>query len=406
MDFLRVYRRLINNKEYEDNLIKAFLLIGIFFLPFIIAISHLCSLIALFLFINRITKQQRLKELINIPLDYFIIAFFAVSLLSGINLFQPYASVKSFISNILTVLAVTVWYFIIKDTLKNKEDIKQVIWVLLYQGLILAIYGIFEYVSGINSRVYSFTGNPNTLPNYFIVTIPLILAVFLATNDFKKKLLILVSVLLILVCLLLTFSRGGWVGFALTLITFTILINKKLLPWFLGVSIFSLFVLPNSITDRVLSIFTLNDSNIIQRIYIWKSAWGMFWANPIDGIGLGQFRFIYPYYKLWFGDSIQPHAHNMIIQKFVELGTLGGVILLGLIVTIFKSAWSHLKKQDNNSFNKTIITGCIAGLLGIIVHGFFDDPLYDDGTFILIWFNIGLIGSIINRYTKMDNIGG
>lgn len=385
-----------SSQEKRDYLIQLFLLIAIFFLPFIITISYLSLLITLILFVMKLYREERIKEIFSNSLDYYIVAFFGVALLSVVCLINSYANAKGFISNILIVFAITVCYFITKDLIKRVENIKKATKILLIQGIILAIYGIFQYFTAGSSRVSSFTGSPNTLPNYFIIIIPLAMTYFFSNYSLKERFLAGSGIIAMLICLILTFSRGGWVGFACSIIVFILLVDKKFLPWFLVVSVVSIFILPYPVLDRAMSManFT-NDNSNIQRLYIWMSSWNMFKDYPILGIGLDQFRELYPKYILWPGGNIQPHAHNLILQRFVEIGTLGGLIFLGLCFKIF--AFSRNIIQDIAGYKRIVFISCLAGLIGIFMHGLFDDPFYDDGTFILIWFIIGIIGSFINK---------
>lgn len=380
----------------EKSLTKLFLLISIFFLPFVISISHLTLFISLIIFIKARFNEKNLNQLLSSQLDYVVLLFFAASLLSLVNLTQPYANMGKAISSMLIMVEAMAYYFITKWAVE-KEDIKAIIQILLVQGLILAVYGIFQYfIGGGEPRVSSFTKSPNTLPNYFIIIISLGLVMFFTNLNSKKKYLVAGSIILMLICLFLTFSRGGWLGLIISIILFTFLTNRKVFLYLLSAGLLSLPALIHAIGDR-----THSD---LERIRILQSGWNIFKDHSIIGIGIGQFKSISPAYKLWENDFIHTHVHNMIFQTFVETGLIGGLVFLLLLFSIFKLSKDFLKYSVDDKFYKMTFLACIAGLCGILGHGLVDDPFYDDGPQLLTWFMLGITAALAQK--NMFNIRG
>jgi putative inorganic carbon (HCO3(-)) transporter len=98
----------------------------------------------------------------------------------------------------------------------------------LLTTLPVSIYGLRQYFFGatalatwvdVNSsladatRVYSFLGNPNLLAGYLIPAVMLSTAALFAWPRWLPKGLALVSAVISTLCLVLTLSRGGWIGF-------------------------------------------------------------------------------------------------------------------------------------------------------------------------------------------------
>lgn len=368
---------------------------SIFFLPLTMSISYLAFLVTFILFIVGIIKKD--IEVNYNTLDCPILFFFLASLLSLINLCQPYANSQKASTSVLMLLAVTMFYFITKSLFDGEKDYRKLIKLFLVQGIILAIYGIVQYIgSNYSIRVTSFTSNPNTLPNYFIIIVPLVMTLFYSCNSIKGKLLIAISITSMLVCLFLTFSRGGYWGILATSLCFITLNNKKVVTWFIGLGVLlSPLAIYYSLFYRV--------GSQLERIAIWQSSWKMFKDHPLIGIGLGQFKPLYPLYIMKPYTYIHPHAQSIIFQRFVEVGIIGGVAFLWLIykISLYSVHYFKLKKIDDN--HRRVFSACVSGLLGVLVHGLIDDPLYPDGTYLLTWCIIGVLASLHNMYCRENN---
>lgn len=73
------------------------------------------------------------------------------------------------------------------------------------------------------------------------------------------------------------------------------------------------------------------------RLFIWEDAWGLWQQNPWLGAGFGRFDWLFfshaQFHDHGFIDSRIEHAHNIILQLLVELGSLGCnwfVLMVGL----------------------------------------------------------------------------
>ncbi|MFB8788478.1 MAG: hypothetical protein U7123_06420 [Potamolinea sp.] len=70
------------------------------------------------------------------------------------------------------------------------------------------------------TRVYSYLGNPNLLAGYLIPAVALSLAALFTWQRLLPKALALTMVIVNSACLVLTFSRAGWIGFVVSVIVF------------------------------------------------------------------------------------------------------------------------------------------------------------------------------------------
>lgn len=68
-----------------------------------------------------------------------------------------------------------------------------------------------------------------------------------------------------------------------------------------------------------------------DRLYYLRSAFEMWWAHPVGGVGAGAYRDEHPHYQLRVV-SASTNVHNTYVQMLAELGVVGAA-LLGLMLS-------------------------------------------------------------------------
>lgn len=116
-------------------------------------------------------------------------------------------------------------------------------------------------------------------------------------------------------------------------------------------------------------------SGIEQRLVEWHKAWLMFLSAPLLGIGIGNYgwhSFILhglPEFATASPKSeLYHHAHNFFLEVLAELGAIGMLLLLLLLVTWFKQ---FLRNQMNLE-----IWFIAAVLLTLFIHGNLEYPYW------------------------------
>ncbi|NEO24607.1 MAG: putative bicarbonate transporter, IctB family, partial [Moorea sp. SIO4A5] len=137
--------------------------------------------------------------------------------------------VKGAASSGLVKLTLYLLFFaLIARVLRSGPLRSWIITLFLHISLIVSIYGLRQWFFGAEAlatwvdptsaaakltRVYSYLGNPNLLAGYLIPAVSLSLAAVFVWQGLLPKALALTMVVVNSVCLVLTFSRGGWIGF-------------------------------------------------------------------------------------------------------------------------------------------------------------------------------------------------
>ncbi|KAM3091877.1 IctB family putative bicarbonate transporter [Phormidesmis sp. 146-35] len=259
-------------------------------------------------------------------------------------------------------------------------------------------------------RVYSFLGNPNLLAGYLLPAIALSIAAIFAWRGWLPKGLAIVMTVVNTACLILTFSRGGLIGFVVLI--FVILLS--LLYWWsihlprfwqvwsvpilvgslAGVLILGVLFVP-PLRSRVFSIFAgRGDSSNNFRLNVWASVIQMIQDYPVLGIGPGDspFKKIYPRYQRPRFSALS--SYSILLEVAVETGLIGLTAFLWLLLVILHQGYVQLKRlrQLGNRDGFWLI-GSIAALLGLFGQALFDTVLYRPQVNTLWWMAIALIAS-------------
>ena len=295
----------------------------------------------------------------------------------------------------------------------------------LLTTLPVSIYGLRQYFFGatalatwvdVNSsladatRVYSFLGNPNLLAGYLIPAVMLSTAALFAWSRWLPKGLALVSAVISTLCLVLTLSRGGWIGFliggflllALLVqywsVTFPPFWRRWALPLLLGgaTALVVLAVLSvSSLRDRALSLFVgRSDSSNNFRMNVWVAVLHMIRDRPILGIGPGNkaFNQVYPLYQLPRYTALS--AYSVFLEVLVEGGVLGLLSFLWVLLLVFQQGWQQLQRlrqsQDPQGYWLMAAVASVAGILG---QGIADTVMYRPQISTLWWLAIALVAS-------------
>ena len=347
------------------------------------------------------------------PLNSFVV-FFVLALIWGcVNSFAFSTSVTQVLVHISFIL----FYFVITNTIRTKEQWMAMVKLFLLSAFVVAAYGVFQNFFGVNSteswldeemfqsievRVYSFFNNPNVLGEFLVMTIPATLAVLWGNLREEHKLVFGAGLIVMLACMVFTWSRGAWLGMVLACAIFFAIMDRR---WvFLG--ILAVMALPlalvvtnnTAILERFLSIGNTADTSTAYRVSIWYAAVDMIRDFWISGIGIGSeaFKAVYPAYAA-SGADFALHSHNLYLQIWVEMGVIGIGALLAMVCMLIRQTFSAriatLRKQDSAA---KIVIALGAGTLGFLFQGMTDYVWYNYKILMIFWIMVALSISGVN----------
>ena len=342
-----------------------------------------------------------------------------VLLYAFIYLFCSFTSVNfsgSIGGGILTALFIVFSVFM-QNGVDRRDQLDKLIYFMVAAGAVIALYGLLQVVTGVESntdwidedtfssltlRVYSTFGNPNVLAEYLLLIIPLGAATVFTAKTSAGKASAVIATVVMLVCMLLTYSRGAYLGLILSAAVFFVLVDRRFIV--LGViGIIALFfVMPDSIISRFTSILDMTDSSTSYRISIWMGTLAMladYWFCGV-GTGLSAFSMVYPLYS--YNAASSQHAHNLYLQIMCETGIAGIAVFLMILGSSLRNTASALRRAEDRR-TKIQLIAVISGVSGFLLQGMTDHSLYNNRVALTFWVVLS-IGAMLSKSWKADEV--
>ncbi len=308
-------------------------------LPIVLTFSRALVEILLILIITNwflllFLKKEKIQ--INTPLTWPLLSYWLAGLFS---IFSSQFLMKS-LEELLNLTEYVLLAFIAMKQFQTSQRIQKLIPVIILSSSFIALDGLIQFflnhdlilfrpaaIFQNTIRITASFSHPNNLAAFLIMAIP-----FTAAKWYEKKQpFYIFNFLLVLCALVLTYSRGGWVGLAVSMLIFAIIRDKKLLIVFLIFLIISLFTFPNILTERIKDIFNPQNTTTQMRFETWKTTWGLFLQKPILGYGLKNFSLLLE----------KGYAHNCYLQILFETGMLGLLSFLWILLTFFAQLFKN-----------------------------------------------------------------
>lgn len=136
-------------------------------------------------------------------------------------------------------------------------------------------------------------------------------------------------------------------------------------------------------------------NSLAFRQEVWRWAIVGVQDFSLTGTGLGTFREVA---RRLYPLNVEPgydfaHAHNIFLQTWLDIGLLGLLGYLALILGTCSRGLELLRRRSRWNF---LTIGLLANLVGFHIFGMVDTLALGSKTHILFWLNIGLIGAIGN----------
>ncbi len=367
------------------------------------------------------TKENKLKFF---RLNKYVLLYMCVYMYSAITSVSMMSSIKV---GLLTVGLILI-YFVVVNAINSKDKFNIVIFIFLFGGVMVSLYGVYQFIfpdkfSGtwidanmfedIRFRVYSTLKNPNVLGEYLLLTIPFAMATIFTWKSTIAKLFSVFSVAIMTFCLLVTYSRGCYVGILAAMVVFFVLVDKRFI-WLIVIGLLLLpIVMPETIITRFTSIGNLEDSSTSYRVNIWLGTINMLKDYWICGIGPGidAYNQVYPLYS--YNAILAPHSHNLFLQIICDAGIVGIISFISIIWTFYRVTFSSLYKLAQKTFSPDIkrninesrflVIASISAITGFIIQSMFDYTFYNYQVLLMFWMVLGF-GMVAVKFANKEGL--
>ncbi|MEZ4515857.1 MAG: O-antigen ligase family protein [Chloroflexota bacterium] len=261
---------------------------------------------------------------------------------------------------------------------------------------------------------YGLAIHPNQLAGLICLLLPVLISLLFGLQFPPGKgvwrIALLIVAALVFAILILTQSRGGWVGVAgglvILLIAWSLLMPPSLPRTVVRITMAAVLVIgilglvwigPDRLQQLWLdppadtAVGTFTTLNYRKELWPWAlTAAGDF---AFTGTGLGAFREVaFRLYPVQISPNADiGHAHNIFLQTALDVGLPGLVVYVALLLIAFGGAWWIAR---NSPSYRPYALGLFAGLAALHIYGLADALSLGAKPGILFWYALGLIAAM------------
>lgn len=364
---------------------------------------------------------------------FLVIGSWLISVIVADDFTHAILSFQKFLEN--AVLAFVVIFFI-----KDKSDLKFVIWALMLAGAFMASISVFQNLTstfdnfywgyggwieattgGIsNHRMTGPYGNPNAYAQALVVIVPLALDRLWHERKVHYRFLAGYTLVVSALTIFFTYSRNGFVTLILT-VSFLFIMRR---PKFVSLAITLLLgviliqFLPVSYEERISTLFQFSsgsttkvaDESFRGRISENIAAWMMFKDNPLFGVGLDNFQVNYQEYSRQIGlDSRREERSpaSFYLELLSEQGLVGALMFMVFIGLVMRGLWISYKRYLSLNLNENghMTLAFMAGLIGYMVFYVSKNSAYSNVFWILLGIAISIAQTAENIIYSSNHLG-
>lgn len=334
-------------------------------------------------------------------------------------------------SLLLSIKEISKWaelfviYLVTATTVRSRRVLAALVGVLLLAALLEVGIGLLQVAfrigpphflaGGILMRAHGTFAQPNPYGGYLALILPIALAVALAAPRPGLRLVGWGIALAIGCGILLSLSRGAWLGTLAALSVVWLLESQRnrlraIALAYCGFTatliVLILGVIPEAILSRFTDLFVYgsrllqelragpNADNwaILERVSQWYAGWQMFAENPFLGVGIGNYPKAYEVYALPGWPTGVGHAHNY----YLNLAAEGGLLTLIAFLLFLGLAWrfaAHTWRQAADTWERLLALGLMGSLAAFSAHSLVDS-LFVHSIGILLGILFGLLSAL------------
>lgn len=268
-----------------------------------------------------------------------------------------------------------VYSLVLPVVMQNAEFGKAILRLLLVSFLFIATWVITH--DGVGTAAWM--TDENDAAAVLIIGASLGYATWAESTSVKWRWLGAVTGILCVAGVVATQSRGGFLGLVAAAIAMTVFSRafiKSSVLIVLGV-VAALPIVPEHYFKEIESISDKTDSTRIERIYSWGRAWDMFVANPVIGVGAGNFPWQVNRYEQSREATLARAggrqiggraAHSLYFTLISETGGIGALAYLFAVGIALRRAWRINRAPPDASQDPSVRV--VAAWLGPGLFGF------------------------------------
>lgn len=266
---------------------------------------------------------------------------------------------------------------------KSEKKITFIINLILIMGFITALYSIIQgyafpgYVYGRKfSAPYGTFVNRDHFGGFMGMLVPLAMSQIFISREMSKKILFVFISAVIASASVLSLSRGAVISLLISIILFTLLLfifarNKRnnlffYVSFILLLSGLAFWLDWGPSIERFQGFVDLEGGVLDPRLDIWEDSIPLAKDFKLFGVGLGNYRYVFPAYQKRYIYKFWRHAHNEYLEMLIDTGLIGMIFLASFFIIFYLKAFIVLVRFKGGG--KYHIIGLISSSAYFFMH--------------------------------------
>ena len=306
-------------------------------------------------------------------------------------------------------LSLALFFPITLAAVQSEQDVKRALWACVGVMILVFPYALRQLLR-FGGRLGVGLYEPNYLALALVLLMPLAVVIARQRETTGQQACWFAGVGILFASLILTGSRGGFLGF---LTGMGLLCFKSARRPFLVASVATVglllfvFVVPTDLGQRLRASLDADVQDVgvaastEAHLDLFKAGWGMIGANPVFGVGLGQFKQQSSVYY----DVAKPRiAHNTYIQIAAESG-IPALIAFLLFIGLTLRSLSHIEIMAGVQGRLHMRQWAVAlqvGLGGYLVSAFFLSAQFEKFFWLIVFLSIAMERILVAEATVQE----
>ena len=349
------------------NLPFALLVLFAFLTP-AIAPAYIAFGLLLLAWVIRLRRERRVPDSLRSPFVFVVGLFGLFAAVSTAFSRNPAVSARHVTGGLLLLLVP-----IAMDLIDDLPRARTIVLTLSGSGGLLALLGIWQYLHGgddLDNRIRGTLSHYMTFSGLTMIAGCLLLGFALEERGRWRWIGLCGAVPLLAV--LLTFTRGAYMGILAALVLLAAVRRPRGLLWLAPVLVAVFFLAPAEIRGRIRSITDLSDRTNRDRIAMVHAGARMVADSPIFGLGPDM---VQPYYALYRDPGAPrwrvPHLHNNAVQIAAANGLFAAAAYV-MVIAVFLARTIVILRRERRPERAAIWTGVLLAGVALTVAGLFE----------------------------------
>ncbi len=273
-------------------------------------------------------------------------------------------------------MVMPVAFFLVLGAIRDTKQIRTLL-VLMAGGAFYAARSLDRTVGGRDLSHFSYAmrdggvfgyAGANGAGAFLGICAIVLLAVYAAQERRRYRWAVLALAGFLTYCLMLTFSRGAYIGFLAAVVFWGIIKERKIFLVLIPFLLVWELVVPAAVTERVNMTYDSSgqlEVSAADRVTLWEDAMVLIPRSPLLGTGIATYAFMHRVGK--YADT-----HNFYLKVLVETGIIGSLLFLWILFLMWYTGMK-LFWRAKDPLLKCLGVGVAAAVICCLANNLFGD---------------------------------